>query len=82
MILLTVRLDNLKYINNNKKVIIKGMDRVIDIVEQQSKNWNIIRVAEFNGIIKREDYDDIKEWIYKPRIISNKRRKVQVLFTV
>ena len=81
-ILLIIRLANQKYTNDNRKVIIKGMRRTIDIVEKQSENGNIVGVVEFNSITKREDYDDIEEQMHDLRVISNKRRKVQVFFVV
>ena len=82
MILLIIRLANQKYTNDNWKAIIEGIERTIDIVEQLSKNGNIIGVVEFSSMIKRKDYNGIEEWTYVLRVIGTKIKKVQVFFIV
>ena len=58
-----------KYTDNNQRVIIEGIERTIDIVEQQSEKGDIAGLVKFSGMTKREDYTDIDEWIYDSRVI-------------
>ena len=61
MILLTIKLKHLKFMNNNRKVIIKGIEKIIEKVECWVTKDDIARVVDFNRMTRREDFMEIEE---------------------
>ena len=45
-------------------------------------NGDIAAVIDFDGNAIREEFDNLNKWVYQPRIIGTKVKKVQMFFTV
>ena len=61
ILLLTIKLHNTKTINNNKKAIIEGIEKAVELVERWVDYSNIARVVNCDRLIRREDFLDINQ---------------------
>ena len=60
----------------------EGMHQVCQLIEYWSEDSSIAGVIDMNGNTRREDYGEIKEWMYPPRVIGKYTKRTQIFFKV
>ena len=60
MILLIMKLKNIKKVHNEKNTIKEGIKKAVKLIQKWSNRGAIAEVVEINGMIKREDFHEIK----------------------
>ena len=58
-ILLTMQLKNIKYLNEKQNKILERANKVVELVKKQVENRDIIGTLSFDGMVWREDFDNI-----------------------
>ena len=82
MLLLTmkvVRKPEFKEDLNCYKEVVKT---VVKLVTKQAEDGNIAGVVEFNSNTKCKSFKEVNDWVYDPRILGKKNKKVQMFFKV
>ena len=69
MALVTMKMEKNQKYDEVSQCMKEGMHRVLKLIEIWADVSSIAGVIDANGILRRDDYGEIKKWIYQPRVI-------------
>ena len=58
----------------------EGINRVIKLIENWTEESSISGVIDMDGNARREDYEDVEEWMHNPRVIGKFTKRTQTFF--
>ena len=67
---------------DDNNCIKEGINRVLKLIENWAEETSISGVIDMDGNARREDYEDIEEWMHAPRVIGKYTKRTQMFFTV
>ena len=82
-ILVTMKMEEKKQKNvDDNNCIKEGINRVIKLIENWAEESSISGVIDIDGNTRREDYEDVEEWMHNPRAIGKFTKRTQTFFTM
>ena len=75
-------------IKNNLKLrdyqvyIEESLEKVVALIESQTKKGSIAGVVEFNKMIRRENFREINSQVYNPILVGKNVQKTQISIKV
>ena len=81
-ILVTMKMGKNQKNADDNNCIKEGINRVLKLIENWAEETSISGVIDMDGNTRREDYEDVEEWMHAPRVIGKFTKRTQTFFAV